>query len=181
MESFMDSFELNKFGGALLASVLVILGIHNLGNVIYANHAPEKPAYWVEVEEEAGGASAVIEVAELDVSALLAGGDAGKGAKVFKKCAACHTSNDGGANKVGPNLYNIVGREKASAAGFGYSNTLKDLGGTWGYDDLRLFLENPKKFAKGTNMAFGGLKKTSQQADLIAFLRAQSASPIPLP
>lgn len=173
------SFEMNKMIGAILGSILVILGIQNLGETLYANHGPETPAYSIEIEGD--GASAVVEVeAEIDIAALLAEGNADSGKKVAKKCAACHTFDNGGAKKIGPNLYNIIGKAKASAD-FGYSSVLQGLGGEWTYQDLLAFLENPKGFAKGTKMSFGGIKKPKQRADLIAFLRTMADSPPPLP
>ncbi len=111
---------------------------------------------------------------------MLASADAGAGAKVFKKCKACHTADKGGKNKVGPNLWDIVGKAKA-AAGFKFSGALKGLGGTWTYKDLDGFLADPKGFAKGTKMGFAGVKKPKARAHLIAYLRSLSDQPKPLP
>ena len=113
--------------------------------------------------------------------AALAAGDADKGAKIYKKCKACHTLDEGGKNKVGPNLWNIVGAAKARSAGFGYSSAMRSKGGTWTYEDLSAFLEGPRAYLKGTKMAFAGVKKARDRANLIAFLRSLSASPAPLP
>ena len=175
------SFEMNKILGAVLASLLVVMGIHNFGNVIYSNEGPEEPAFSVEVAEsgEAGAEAAAEE--EIDLAALLATGDVAKGEKVFKKCASCHTTEAGGANKVGPNLHGIVGRNLGAADGFGYSSALTDMGGTWGYEELFGFLSNPKSYMKGTKMAFAGLKKPDQAADVIAFLKSVSPDAPALP
>ncbi len=128
-----------------------------------AEAAPDKPA-------AAGG-----------VLAMLASADAGAGAKTFKKCKACHTTAKGGKNKVGPNLWDIVGKAKAGAAGFKFSGALKGLGGKWTYNDLDGFLADPKGFAKGTKMGFAGLKKPKDRARVILYLRSLSDQPKPLP
>ena len=100
--------------------------------------------------------------------------DAKKGKKVYKKCKACHSINKGGKNKVGPNLYGIVGRKAAQVKGFKYSKALKNSGLTWDDATLDKFLKKPKKLVKKTKMAFGGIKKDSQRADLIAYLKSNS-------
>jgi cytochrome c len=128
-----------------------------------AKETPDKPA-------AAGG-----------VLAMLASADAGAGAKTFKKCKACHTTKKGGKNKVGPNLWDIVGKAKAGAAGFKFSGALKGLGGKWTYSDLDGFLADPKGFAKGTKMGFAGLKKPKDRARVILYLRSLSDQPKPLP
>ncbi|MCB2100143.1 MAG: cytochrome c family protein [Rhodobacterales bacterium] len=116
-----------------------------------------------------------------DVMALLGGADPDKGRQLFKKCKACHTIEHGGKNKVGPNLWNVVGRDKGTEEGFKYSDVLTELPGDWTFEDLNHFLTNPKAFASGTKMAFAGLKKASDRAAIIAYLNSQSDSPKPLP
>ena len=108
-------------------------------------------------------------------------GDAKAGAKVFNKCKACHGIDEGGKNKLGPNLWNIINRPKASSVGFAYSNAIVEFGGAWTYEDLNNFIYQPKKYIKGTKMNFTGLKNIQDRADLILFLRLQSDSPVPLP
>ena len=115
------------------------------------------------------------------ISATAHAGDAAAGKKVFKKCKSCHTVAKGGKNTVGPNLWDVVGKAKASTAGFAYSGVLKEKGGDWTYADLDAFLLSPKGFAKGTKMSFAGLKKTGDRAAVIAYLRSLSDSPKPLP
>ena len=116
-----------------------------------------------------------------DVVTLLAKADAGKGEKAFGKCKACHTAEKGGKDKVGPNLWDVVGRAKGGHGGFGYSDALKSKGGEWDFAHLGHFLENPKGFVLGTKMGIAGVKRPVQLADLIVYLRSVSDAPKPLP
>lgn len=115
------------------------------------------------------------------IAGLLASADLDAGAKASKKCASCHSFDKGGANKVGPNLWDIVGKAVASVEGYKYSNALAGLGGEWSYDRLDAFLAKPKDFAAGTKMSFAGMKTAEERAGLIAFLRSLSDDPKPLP
>ena len=108
-------------------------------------------------------------------------GDAKKGKKVFNKCKACHTIKAGGKNKVGPNLYNIMGKDRAASSGFNYSDAIKKMGGKWGFDDMNKFLIKPKTFMPGTKMAFKGIKKPGDRANLIAYMRQNHDTPPALP
>ena len=112
---------------------------------------------------------------------MLASADAGKGAKIAKKCASCHSFNKGGKNKVGPNLWNIVNKSKASVDGYKYSKALSGYGGAWDWDALNGFLANPKAYVKGTKMAYAGLKKDGDRAAMLAYLRSLSETPADLP
>lgn len=105
-------------------------------------------------------------------SSAMAVGDAGKGKKVFNKCKACHTANKGGKKKVGPNLFGVVGRKAGTSKGFRYSKAMKKSGITWDEANLDKFLKKPRKFVKKTKMGFGGLKKESQRADIISYLKS---------
>lgn len=180
----MDSYELNKIAGAILATVLLIMGMQTLAGIIYTPNKPAKLAYSIAVEEDAGDHSKPkdAEVKTVSMAEMLSTADMDKGAVVMKKCGQCHTWDKGGAKKIGPNLYGILGRSIASVAGFSYSDALKAKAGeTWTYETMNTFLISPKKFAKGTKMVFPGLKKDSQRANLLLYLREQSDSPLAMP
>lgn len=177
----MDTFEINKIIGAILFALLVIFGTRTVTDIIFAPPKPEKPGYEVAIVEEDHGAKKEEKKAEVPLATLLKQADAGKGQAVAKKCTACHSFDQGGPNKVGPNLYGIIGRTKASHEGFAYSDALKSKGGTWSYEDLDAFLENPKGYTPGTKMAFAGIKRSDQRADLILYLRSLGGNPPPLP
>lgn len=181
----MDSFELNKIAGAVLFAVLIILGVQNLAGVIYATGTADANAYIVEGVETAS-VDAVTSDAEAIESApslamLLASADLEVGEKVARKCAACHTFDSGGANKVGPNLWNILGHAVAAKEGFSYSSAMVEFGGEWDYERLDYFLEAPKKSVPGTKMSFAGVRKPKDRANLIEYMRSLSDSPLPLP
>ncbi len=181
----MNSFELNKILGALLGAVFVIFSVSILSDAIFSSPPPATPGYAIEVAEDAGAGASEGPAEPESIAPLLASADAGKGENIFKRCQACHTVDEGGANKVGPNLWEIVNRPVASHEGFGYSAAMQEFaqGGsvTWTYENLDHFLTNPKGFISGTAMAFAGLKKIEDRADLIAYLRQYASSPAPLP
>lgn len=109
----------------------------------------------------------------VDIEALMKTADLKRGAKLFKKCASCHSANKGGGSKIGPNLYKVVGRKRASFAGFAYSDAMKAKGGSWNRKSISQFIKKPKKYLPGTKMAFPGLKKPQARADIILFLESQ--------
>ncbi len=183
----MDTFELNKIAGALLFSVLVILGLDNLADIVYAPHHPEKPGFMVETADAGHGAQAKTEdeaKEEVSLATLLASANADLGKKIAKKCAACHSFDKGGKNKIGPNLYGILGRSMAATDGFKYSDAMKSKAetvSTWSFDALNEFLIKPKLYIPKTKMAFAGVKKPKGRANLLAYLRSLSDSPVALP
>lgn len=171
----MDSFEFNKIAGALLFTFLIVLGLNTLSDVLFHAEQPEKPGFAMEIADSSAGAAASEEAKEeVPLAQLLAAGDVGKGEKQFKKCAACHTVDAGGANKVGPNLHNIVGRALGATSGFSYSGALTDKGGEWTYEALNGFIAKPKGWLPGTKMAFAGVKKDTARADLLVYLKSIS-------
>lgn len=176
----MNPFEFNKIAGAFLVSLLLILVLHMTGNTLFEPGELEHAAFIVEVPDE-GAATAAAEEETPPLGVLLASADVESGKKVAKKCASCHTFDQAGKNKVGPNLWNILGALKAQVAGFSYSGAMADAGGQWGYAELDTFLANPKGVIKGTKMTFAGLRKAHDRANLIAYLRILSDSPLALP
>jgi cytochrome c len=179
----MDSFEINKIAGAVLGTLTLTLGLVIASEGLFHSEVPEKPGYELpgaeaKAESEGGGQAAT---AVEPIAVRLASADAAKGEAVAKRCSSCHAFEEGGPNKVGPDLYNIVNRARASGAGFAYSAPMKAKGGNWTYDDLDHFLDNPKGFIPGTAMSFAGLKKPEERANIIAYLRTLSHSPVPLP
>ncbi len=184
----MNSFELNKIAMALLLTVLVIFGIAGLTGIIFEEEELATNAYPIEVagaDVAAPDDAAVAAVAAVEegpsLAELLAAASLDKGVKVFKKCKACHTIDNGGKNLVGPNLWDVVGRAKAGASGFSYSDAMKTAGGEWTYEDLDSFLKKPSSFMPKTKMTFAGLKKSADRAAVIALLRSLSDTPRDLP
>ncbi len=183
----MDTFELNKIAGAVLFTALIIIGLGALADAIYAPKHPDKPGYMVEVAETGAEPAAKAQdeaVAEVSFASLLITANVDAGQKAAKKCAACHTFDQGGKNKSGPNLFNIVGRKLASESGFSYSAAMKAKAETvdgWSYEALNQFLAKPKTYIPKTKMAFAGIKKAGARADLVAYLRSLSDNPVALP
>ena len=178
----MDSFEINKIAGAVLGTALVVFGLNELAGIVYHAETPEKPGFAVEVAEAATGEAPAEAAPAVSLGTLLASADATKGQAVFKACAACHDVANGGPNKVGPNLWNIVGRMHGIHEGFAYSEAMAALKDKpWDYAALNEFLLAPKKAVPGTKMAYGGLKKDEDRANLLAYLATLSDAPVPFP
>lgn len=178
----MTFFELNKFVGAVLGTCLVLLSLNMVARALFSPQIPEQPGYVIAIpDKDRTAPAAAAPEAEEPLPVRLAKADAGRGQTVAKQCAACHTFESGGPNRVGPNLYGIVNRAKASHEGFNYSAAMKGKGGSWSYEDLDQFLASPKSFVPGTNMSFAGLSKATQRADMIMYLRSLADNPAPLP
>jgi cytochrome c len=168
----------NTIAGWTLFAGIVALGASIGSGMYFHAEKPEKPGYEVADADPAGGGEAAKAV---DIATLLPAADAAKGAEVFKKCAACHTVTQGGANGIGPNLYATMGEEIGHGkAGFAFSDPLKAVGGSWDFQKMDAWLTSPRKFAPGTKMTFAGLSKPEDRANLLVYLNAQGSN-LPLP
>ena len=180
----MDSFELNKIIGAILLVALLVIGIGKVSNLVFKINKPEKSNYKVELDVESAetkGDEAPVQREIVDIAALLSTGDLAHGEKVFKKCSACHSIKSGGGNKIGPALYNVVGRKVGVLDDYKYSKALAEYEKNWSFEELNGFLLKPKDWIKGTKMAYAGLRKEKDRASVILYLNKYSDSPLPLP
>lgn len=173
-----SSLEGNKTLAAVLTAGIFAVGAGVVSGMIYHPADLDEPAYAVEI---ASAETEAVEVEATPLPILLASADAAAGEKVAKKCASCHSFDEGGGNKVGPALYGVAGRTIGSADGFGYSDALGSHGGTWDYESLNGFLADPKGWAPGTSMSFNGISKEGDRADLILYLKSVSPDAPELP
>jgi len=178
----MNSFELNKILGAILGTCLITLALSIGAGAIFAPEKPAKPGYAIAAKEAGSGEKAAPKAPEQPIEALLATASAEKGKQTARQCQACHTFEKGGPNRVGPNLWGIVGDNRGEGrGGFNFSAAMKAKGGKWTFDELNKFLTDPRSYIPGTAMTFAGLSRESQRADVIAFLDTQTDHPVPLP
>ena len=179
----MDIMEVNKMAAALLSALLVAFGSSALLDIIQGKRFTPKQGYTLPVKppaaEETTPKAAGVDFPK--VAELMQKASVENGQTVFKKCATCHTPNEGGKHGTGPNLWNIVGRKIGSAEGFNYSSAVKGKGGEWTFENLAKYLYDPKAFIPGNRMAFAGVKDPAELADLLAYLRTLSSNPAPLP
>ena len=176
----MDSLELNKIIVAILLVVGLVIGLDKISDTVFHVSKPEKSGYKVEVLAlSASNTSEAVE--KIDIVAFMAMGDLNAGKKIFKKCASCHSIAKGGGQKIGPSLYNVVGRVVGGVSEYKYSKALATYGKNWTLEELNGFLIKPTTYIKGTKMAFAGLKKESDRASVIKFLNENNDSPIQLP
>lgn len=179
----MDSFEWNKIIGAVLGTVMLIFVIRLVAEKIYEPEAPAKPGYVVDgvAESAGGGATAPVEEAAPDWGTVLAKADTAAGKTVSAKCEQCHDLTSAKATKIGPPLWNVIGRGRASAPGFSYSSAMMSNHEAWTFTSLFKYLKSPASMVPGTKMSFAGLRSADDRINLIAFLRTQADSPEAIP
>jgi len=182
----MNSGFLKTLGLSIVLTVVLIVAVNVIGDFAVRPNPGYSP---VQVAGEQPAAKAQASVAPVvtaapeatDLSSLLANVAPADAKKAYRACKSCHTATEGGRKLVGPNLWDVVGRDKGSQEGYKYSAGLASLGGQWTYEDLDAFLSNPRGYIKGTKMAFKGFSKPEGRAKVIAYLRSLSADPKPLP
>ena len=177
----MNGFEINKIVAAIIFGVLLVFGVGKFTDWLFYVETPTEPAYKMDVPTAKVVSAQSSGSESVDITKLLSLGTVEHGEKIFKKCSACHNYEKNSANKVGPNLWNIINRPKADINGFAYSKALSEFGGNWSYEELAKFLYKPKEYIIGNKMNFSGLKKVKDRADLVSFLREQSDNPTALP
>src|SRR5260221_8736768 len=175
------SLGVKKILGAILGICLGILATNIAAGAIFAPEKLAKPGYEAVVPEQAPSGTPAEQEKQQPIEQLLANADMKRGENSAKKCQACHTFNKGGRNLVGPNLWGVVGRPRASEAGFNYPAAMKAKGGNWTIEELNQFITNPRGSIPGTNMTFAGISRGSERADVIAYLNSLSDNPAPLP
>lgn len=175
------NFEINKMVGAFLGALLFVMGLGLFSNLLYAPEPMKAPGYALPAGETKTAAPAKAAAPAEPLPVLLAKADAKRGEAAAKPCATCHSFDKGGAAKVGPPLYGVVGRAKGAVAGFGYSDALKAKGGNWSFEDLDKLIDNPKGFIAGTKMAYAGDKDAAKRADMLLYLRSLADKPADLP
>ena len=180
----MKDLESNKIFASILIFGIAVLVVSNLVDIFYHPEQTAEYGYIVDAQSKSAEAAApaAFDIAKIDIGALLSGSDIESGKKISKKCTACHSFEKGGPQKVGPNLWGIVGNKKAHLGDqYAYSKGLKEMGGVWDYQSLIQFLHKPSKYIKGTKMSFAGLAKQDQLGDILLYLRGLSENPMPLP
>ena len=179
----MDSFELNKIIAAILMVALLVIGLGKISDGVFHVKKPKNPGYQVETESQLASetSQATVVLEKIDIAAIMELGDVASGEKIFKKCAACHSIKKGGPNKIGPALYNVVGRAVGGVDNYKYSKALTSYGKEWTFAELNGFLQKPASYLKGTKMSYAGLRKEKDRASVIKYLNQNGDSPKPLP
>ena len=182
----MDALEFNKIAAGLLVGLLLAFGIGKLANTLYGpavEHAVSEHADDMMADAEPADETPAVEVAAVvvPIATLLASADLANGEKQFRKCKSCHSVEAGGRDGQGPNLYGVVGAPRGARDTFNYSDVIAGLGGTWTFEELSLYITDPKGYAPGNKMVFKGISDDEDRADLIAWLNTQSDAPLALP
>tara|TARA_Y100000758_G_scaffold179078_1_gene127341 strand:+ start:23 stop:547 length:525 start_codon:yes stop_codon:yes gene_type:complete len=173
---------MNKILVSIVFAVILVLGINKVTDIIFHNPAPQTSAYQVNVTTVASNETQTSSEDSVsgNIMALFASTSAADGAKVFKKCAACHSIAQGGANKIGPALWGVLGRKSGSVSGYKYSKAMAAHGKNWSFEEMNGFLIKPKEWIKGTKMSFAGLKNAKDRAAVILYMNENTDSPLPL-
>ena len=181
----MDSFEINKIIAAILLTALIIIGIGKFTDILFYVEKPKESAYRIDglesVKTSTDNKAQKQEVEKVDIAQLLTLGDLNHGQKVFKKCSACHMIASDGKNMIGPNLWEVIGRQAGSVEGYKYSKAMVAYGKKWTFEEMNSYLIKPQAYIKGTKMAFAGLRKEKDRASVILYMNSKSSSPKPLP
>lgn len=179
----MESWDWNKVIGAVLATLLFVMVIRTVTEIVYETPMPAKPGFVVEGVQETstGGSGAPVAEALPDWGTVLPTADVKGGEQVAQRCAQCHDWSKGGPDKIGPNLWGVVGRARATHPGFSYSSAMLANHDPWTFDKLFVYLKSPASMVPGTKMSFAGLRSAQDRINLLAYLRTQSDSPLPIP
>ena len=182
----MDSFEINKIIASILLTALIIIGIGKIVDVLFYVEKPKVSAYKVEgieqgISDQKVSAKTAKVDAPVDIKALLAMGDLAHGEKAFKKCSACHMIAADGKNKIGPNLWGVIGRKAGAISDYNYSKAMLAYAKEWTFEEMNSYLIKPQAYIKGTKMAFAGLRKEKDRASVILYMNSKSSSPKELP
>ncbi len=180
-EPMAGSLEANKVIGAVLTAGVVFMGAVVLSELLYRPGTIAENAFPISTGDDTDVADAAPEEEAVPLPVLLAAADPADGEGGFRACAACHTPEEGGANRVGPNLWDVIGRDIASHEGFNYSDALSAMDGPWTYENMFAFLERPQEWAPGTSMSYAGIRDPEDRAAMVAYLRSLSSDPAPLP
>ena len=177
----MDSDYTNKILMAVLSTCLALVAMNIAAGAVFSPRVPAKPGYEIAVQEKTPEQKGGQEEAAQPIDVRLASSSAERGQSAAKVCLACHSFDKGGPNKQGPNLWGVVGRQRASEPGFKYSDAMKGKGGSWTFEELDKFLTSPKGYIPGTAMTFAGFSRPTQRADVINYLHTLSDKPVDLP
>jgi len=175
---------MNKIIASIVLTIILVLGINKITDAIFYVEKPEKSAYQIAsittVASTTSDEESSANSESGNIMALFASTNAAEGAKIFKKCAACHSITEGGANKIGPALWGVLGRPAGSVPGYKYSKAMAAHGKNWSFEEMNGFLIKPKDWIKGTKMSFAGLKNVKERAAVILYMNENTNSPLPL-
>ena len=175
----MDSFEINKIIAAVLMVVILVIGIDKVSDIIFHVEKPKTPGYAVDIEQTSTTSTETTEE-KINITAFMTMGDIATGEKVFKKCKSCHSIKQGGGNKIGPALWNVMFRKVGSIADYKYSKALTSYGKEWSWEEMNGFLIKPSKWIPNNKMGFAGIKSEKDRASIILYLNQNSDNPKPL-